>query len=186
LLDLIAGLRQPKRGRITLDGEAFCDTSTGCFLPARHRRLGYVPQELSLFPHLSVRRNLLYGGAGPHNPGSVFSMEHVSKVFELDSLLDRQIAGLSGGEQQRVALARALLSRPRLLLLDEPMANLDAVLKQRILPLLRQARDQFKVPMIYVTHQPEEGVALCDEVIVLERGKVALRGEPRDIFRIEG
>ncbi len=182
LLELVAGLRRPARGRIAVDGEVYCDRATGEFLPARDRRIGYVPQDLALFPHLCVRRNLLYGQETPPAVDSLFSLDHVSGFLELKTLLNRSVQGLSGGERQRVALARALLRRPKLLLLDEPLAGLDTALKERIISSLLRVRDEFAVPMIYVTHQSGEVGALCEEVIVIERGRLVRRGRPEVVL----
>jgi molybdate transport system ATP-binding protein len=175
LLDLIAGLRRPARGEIRLDGEVFFSSETRSNLAARLRRVGYVPQDLALFPHYSVRRNLLYGARPGDGSATGSTLERVCEVLELARLLDRRADQLSGGEAQRVALGRALLSQPRLLLLDEPLASLDAALKGRIMPYLRRARDEFKTPMLYVTHQASEAEALCEELIFLERGRVTNR-----------
>jgi len=130
-----------------------------------------------------VRGNLLYG----HHPEAAtgpFRLDHVAAVLELLPLLDRRIGNLSGGERQRVALGRALLSAPRLLLLDEPLSGLDAPLRERILPYLETVRDEFSVPMLYVSHQPEEIVRLCGEVLVLEEGKLVDRGAPLELFAV--
>ncbi len=180
LLDLIAGLRRPRSAFIQLDDRVLTDTANGVEVPTRLRGIGYVPQDLALFPHLSVRQNLLYGYKAAPDPHSLFGYEHVIEVLEIQSLVRRGVNDLSGGEKQRVALARALLASPRLLLLDEPLASLDLKLKARILPYLRRARDEFRVPMLYVTHSHEEVVALCDEVLVVERGQVAKRGKPAE------
>lgn len=182
LLDLVAGLRRAPSAFIQLGDQVLTDTVRRVEVPPRHRRIGYIPQDGALFPHLPVRGNLLYG----HREGAppAFSLEHVARVLELSPLLDRRIAGLSGGERQRVALGRALLSAPRYLLLDEPLAGLDAPLRERILPYLRTVRDEFSVPMLYVSHQPEEIVALCDDVLVLERGRVIGRGAPAALFTV--
>jgi molybdate transport system ATP-binding protein len=182
LLDLVAGLRRAPSAWIALDGRVLTDTAARYELPARRRRIGYVPQDGALFPHLSVRRNLLYGHRPPPGEPGPVTLQHVAEVLEIEPLLDRGIGALSGGERQRVALARALLSSPRLLLLDEPLAALDRPLKARILPYLKRVRAEFGVPMLYVTHDPEEVLALCEEVLVLERGKLVARGAPREIF----
>lgn len=182
LLDLVAGLRRAPSAWIALDGRVLTDTAAGYVLPARRRRIGYVPQDGALFPHLSVRRNLLYGHRPPPGEPAPVTLQHVAEVLEIEPLLDRGIGALSGGERQRVALARALLSSPRLLLLDEPLAALDRPLKARILPYLKRVRAEFGVPMLYVTHDPDEVLALCEEVLVLERGKLVARGAPREIL----
>lgn len=182
LLDLIAGLRRPASARIILGERVLADTTRGVFVRPEHRQIGYVPQDGALFPHLDVRRNLLYGHRrGEEDPR--FFLESVAEVLEITHLLDRpRPADLSGGERQRVALARALLSHPRLLLLDEPLAALDAGLKERILPYLFRVRDEFAVPMLLVTHAPSEVMALCDQAIFLEEGQVSGSGAPEDLF----
>ena len=158
ILELIAGLRVPERGAILLNGR---DVT---LLPSRERRVGYVPQDDALFPHLSVRRNITYGGA---------LQSDVVDVLELGALLDRGVRKLSGGEKKRVALARALLSGPEVLLLDEPLAGVDLELRARVLEYLVRVRDNFRVPMLLVTHQREEVEALAEEVVLLERGQVS-------------
>jgi len=175
LLDLIAGLRQPKSAFIQLDERVLTDTAGRVDVPTRHRQIGYVPQDLALFPHLSVQQNLLYGAKGSRTPGSIFSYEHVTEVLEIKPLADRRITNLSGGEKQRVALARALLASPQLLLLDEPLASLDTLLKSKIIPYLARIRDEFHIPMLYVTHDWAEVQALCTEVMIMERGKIVRR-----------
>lgn len=175
LLDLVAGLRRAKSALIQLDGRVLTDTSQSVFVPARHRGIGYVPQDLALFPHLSVRQNLLYGYKPKGDTSSLFSVEHITKVLEIQSLIQRSVLDLSGGEKQRVALARALLTSPRLLLLDEPLASLDGGLKAKILPYLARVRDEFQLPMLYVTHNPKEVMAICDEVLVMSQGRIVSR-----------
>jgi molybdate transport system ATP-binding protein len=174
LLDLVAGLRRPQSAFIRFGDEVLTDTSRGVRVPARQRGIGYVPQDLALFPHLSVRQNLLYGRK-PAAADRLFSLEHITDVLEIQSLIARGVLDLSGGEKQRVALARALLTSPRLLLLDEPLASLDTSLKAKILPYLARVRDEFKLPMLYVTHNPAEVSALCDEVLVMDRGRIISR-----------
>jgi molybdate transport system ATP-binding protein len=178
LLDLIAGLRRPIAGKVQLDNKVLFDAAVPLHLPPRLRRIGYVPQDLALFPHLNVRANLAYGYREPVMENALFTLEHVAEVMEIAQLLDRNVTTLSGGEQQRVAFARATLSAPRLLLLDEPMSNLDSRLKKRLIPFLLRIRDEFRIPLIYVTHDFEELSALCDEVIVLESGRLVARGLP--------
>jgi molybdate transport system ATP-binding protein len=182
ILEVIAGLRRPVAGRITLGGTVLLDVAAGIALKPQQRAIGYVPQEGALFPHLNVRENLLYGHQpqSPPHPGLTFG--HVTEVLEIGPLADRRTASLSGGEKQRVALGRALLRAPRLLLLDEPLAGLDLALKERLLPYLRRVRDEFAIPMIYVTHSPDEAVALCQEVLVLERGRIARQGPTGEVF----
>lgn len=175
LLDLIAGLRRPRSAFIQLDDRVLTDTAARTEVPTRHRRIGYVPQDLALFPHLSVRQNLLYGHNHSAEANPLFSYDHVTEILEIQPLASRRPELLSGGEKQRVALARALLASPRILLLDEPLASLDAPLKSRIIPYLARIRDEFRLPMIYVTHDLSEVRALCGEVLVLERGRVVER-----------
>jgi len=163
LLELIAGVRKPQSGTIELNGRVVC--GEGIFVPPRLRRVGYVPQDDALFPHLSVRQNVFYGAAGDR-AGAVVD------VLEIAPLLDRGVKRLSGGERKRVALARALLSNPEMLLLDEPLAGVDVPLRDRVLEYLVRIRDQFSIPTIYVTHHMDEVRAICEELVVLERGRV--------------
>lgn len=182
LLDLIAGLRAPRRARIEFAGETFVDTTRGISVPPHRRRIGYVPQDGALFPHLSVRENITYGLRFAPSASATIPLDHVVRVLEIESLLSRKIGFLSGGEKQRVACARALLSQPRLLLLDEPLASLDAPLKARLLPFLIRIREEFRIPLLYVTHDPRELAALCEEVIVIEGGRCAQRGPMAEVF----
>jgi molybdate transport system ATP-binding protein len=178
LLDALAGLHRPEAGTISLGDRLLTDCAKHVAVPVHQRRIGYVPQDLALFPHLSVRRNLLFGQRDGEQVDVRFSLEAVTELLEIRPLIDRSVAALSGGEKQRVALARALLTAPELLLLDEPLASLDARLKQRILPFLRRIRDAFPLPILHVSHDPAEIRALCDEVLVLEAGRVVRRGAP--------
>jgi molybdate transport system ATP-binding protein len=184
LLELIAGLRRPTSGSIELSGAGLTDHAANRFIAPQHRATGYVPQDGALFPHLPVRKNLLYGFDTAHARPAGLSFEHIVEVLEISPLLDRAIATLSGGEKQRVALGRALLAAPKLLLLDEPLASLDAALKERLLPYLHRIRDEFTIPMIYVTHSPDEVVALCDEALIFRSGKIEKRGRPADLFEV--
>ncbi len=175
LLDLIAGLRRPKSALIQLGERVLTDTAAGIRVPTRERRIGYVPQDLALFPHLSVRGNMLYGCNGNGAENSIFSYQRVTEVLEIAPLADRSVAKLSGGEKQRVALARALLTSPQILLLDEPLASLDTRLKSKIIPYLARIRDEFRLPMLYVTHDWDEVQALCAEALIMERGRIVRR-----------
>jgi molybdate transport system ATP-binding protein len=166
VLDTIAGLRHASSGEIRIGERLLYSSAEGVFVPARRRRVGYVPQDVALFPHLNVRRNVLYGAGR----GRTLSIARVVDILEIASLLDRSTAGLSGGERQRVAVARALLSGPDLLLLDEPLAAVDVELRRRIVPYLRRVRDELGVPMVYVSHAEEEVEALADHVVRLENG----------------
>ena len=182
LLDLVAGLRRARSAFIQLNDQVLTDVPQGVFVPANRRGLGYVPQDLALFPHLSVRQNLLYGhkSSGITNP--LFRFERIVELLEIQSLVQRGVSQLSGGEKQRIALARALLTSPRLLLLDEPLASLDMQLKTKILPYLTRIRDEFHVPMLYVTHDRFETLSLADEMVVLVNGKVAQTGTVQEVF----
>src|SRR5207245_8472225 len=135
-----------------------------------------VPQDLALFPHLSVRQNLLYGHKSEAAAGSPFNFDHVLDALEIRPLVQRAVTDLSGGEKQRVALARALLSSPKLLLLDEPLANLDLSLKSKIIPYLVRIRNECPVPMLYVTHDRFETLSLAEHIVVMARGQVIQTG----------
>ena len=164
LIESIAGLRPKASGRVVIDGVDVMH------LPPEKRRVGYVPQDVALFPHLNARRNLTFGGSD--------RFDDVVAILELAPLLHRAPASLSGGERQRVALGRALMTAPRLLLLDEPLAAVDQPLRERVLVFLRRVRD-LGVPMIYVTHQPAEAAALATWSVVLEQGKIAAQSKMR-------
>ena len=182
LLDLIAGLRRASSAFIQLDGRVLADTGKRFSVPTHQRGIGYVPQDLALFPHLSVRHNLLYGFKSNDTNDALFSFERVTEVLEIQPLVSRGVAELSGGEKQRVALARALLASPKILLLDEPLASLDAPLKAKIIPYLTRVRDEFRIPMLCVTHDRLEALVLADEIIVLVGGKVLQTGAVLDVF----
>lgn len=181
LLELIAGFRRPSGGSIAIHGRIVFDASARTMIAPRSRGVGYVTQDETLFPHLSVRRNLLYGA--PRGGGISPGFGEVVGVLGLEPLLDRAVTRLSGGEKRRVALARALFSGPRILLLDEPLTGLDSPLRDQVISSLKAIHSRFPVPTIYVAHNPEEVLALCDEVLVLARGRVERRGIPGEIFR---
>ncbi|HEX6199587.1 MAG TPA: ATP-binding cassette domain-containing protein [Thermoanaerobaculia bacterium] len=181
LLESIAGLR-PARGRVVVAGVVLQDSARGLRLPPERRRLGYVPQDGALFPHLSVRANLLFGrhrGAEDGHGG----FGTITDALDLGPLLARYPRHLSGGERRRVALGRALLARPRLLLLDEPTAGLDPERSRRALAQVRAVRRELGVPLLVVTHRPEEAAALADEVLVLEEGRVEDAGPVDEVLR---
>jgi molybdate transport system ATP-binding protein len=181
LLDAIAGLRPVASGRIAVDDEVLVDTAAGARLPPQRRRVGYVPQDAGLFPHLSVRENVLFGARGATREVGL-----AIDALEIGSLGARYPASLSGGEKQRVALARALATRPRLLLLDEPLAALDVSLRERIVPYLLRIRDEWATPMIYVTHNVGEARVLAGEVLLLEGGRVEAQGAPLALLATPG
>ena len=185
LLLALGGLRRAS-GRVVLDGELLQDTDRGVYLPAERRRLGYVPQSGALFPHLSVRRNLLFGRLPvfrrpPRSPAD--DERELIDALDLGPLLDRYPGSLSGGERRRVALARALLVRPRLLLLDEPTSGLDARRARRALAHIREVRRRLGVPSLVVTHRQDEALALADEVLLLDEGTVRAAGPIRAVLR---
>lgn len=178
---LVAGLLRPEEGRIEVDGETLTGTAPRVFVPPYRRRIGYVFQDARLFPHLSVRSNLLYGRwLAPRGVPRV-ALEPVVAMLGLGELLARRPGGLSGGERQRVAIGRALLCGPRLLVLDEPLASLDGARKAEILPYLDRLKAS-GVPMLYVSHAADEVRRLADGVVRLEAGRVAARGTPDEVL----
>ena len=176
LLGAIAGLVRPRRGRIVLDGVTLCDVARGVWVPPHRRRVGLVFQDSQLFPHLSVRGNLEYGLKLVPTAERRFTLAQIAALLDIEPLLARRPQHLSGGEKQRVALGRALLSAPRLLLLDEPLAALDAGLKQQILPFLRRVKDELGTPMLYVSHAIDEILHLTSELVVIDAGRVLAHG----------
>jgi len=179
LIETLAGWRAPAAGRICVGGVVFFDDRAGVALPIEQRGVGYVPQDALLLPHWNVGRNLRAGPAGVDEA----HLERTLAILEIGHLLERSCQRLSGGERQRVALARALVSRPRILLLDEPLGSLDLPLRRRILPYLIRVRDEFDLPTMFVSHDPTEVKALCDEVLVLESGRVVAQGAPDEALR---
>ena len=172
LLALIAGLLRPRSGSIRFGQTSLVDSAKKIFVPAWQRHFGLVFQDGQLFPHLSVRDNLLYGHARLAAERRLFPLDTVLQLLEIGHLLDRRPALLSGGERQRVALGRALLYSPRLLLLDEPLSSLDDRLKQQILPFLKRVKDETRIPMLYVTHARAEVEYLADRVLSMENGRL--------------
>jgi molybdate transport system ATP-binding protein len=176
VVNTIAGLIRPSRGRIAVAGETLVDTDLGIFTPPHLRRIGYVFQEARLFPHLTVRQNLLYGRWFSRGAADGAPLEQVVDVLGIAPLLHRRPARLSGGERQRVALGRAWLARPRLLLLDEPLSSLDAARKNEILPYIERLRDETRIPIVYVSHSLAEVARLATDVVLLSEGRVTAAG----------
>ncbi len=182
LVEMMAGLRRPDAGRIALDDLVLADHAQRIFVQPEKRGVGYVPQDLALFPHLSVLKNILYGRSAATRTATSLELDPIVQLLEIEPLLERSVAQLSGGQKQRVAFARALLAHPRLLLLDEPLASLDRELKLRILPYLRRIRDELGLPMLYVSHAPEEMFSLCDQIMVLHDGRCLRVSPPDELF----
>ncbi len=182
VVNAIAGILRPDRGRIHIDGEAVFDGERGIDVPTPRRRVGYVFQEGRLFPHLNVRQNLRYARLFSRSPEPAGQFEHVADLLGLAHLLERRPGNLSGGEKQRVAIGRALLSDPRLLLLDEPLAALDAHRKDEILHYIELLRDEVRVPIVYVSHSVEEVVRLADTVVLMSSGEVAAAGAAEEVM----
>ncbi len=182
VVNAIAGLLRPDAGRVVADGVVLVDTAAGIFVPRHRRRVGYVFQEGRLFPHLTVRQNLVFGRWFAPRDAAPADLGHIVELLGIGHLLDRRPAGLSGGEKQRVAIGRALLARPRLLLIDEPLAALDAARKDEILPYLGRLRDDVRVPILYVSHSIPEVARLATTVVALAEGRVVRSGPAAEVL----
>jgi molybdate transport system ATP-binding protein len=186
LVNAIAGLYRPERGYVAVDGTVLTDTPGGVFVPPHRRRVGYVFQEGRLFPHFNVRQNLLYGrwfapkAASSSLVGNDF--DQVVELLGIGHLLTRRPANLSGGEKQRIAIGRALLARPRLLVMDEPLASLDEGRRAEIFPYIERLRDEMRVPIVYVSHSIAEVARLATTLVVLSEGEVAAIGPTAQIM----
>ncbi len=177
LLETIAGLRPKARGRIAVGDTVLLDSEQRLSLAPERRRVGYVPQDAGLFPHLTALENVRFGAGR-----SADRMESAIDILDIRNLLHRRPRSLSGGEKQRVALARALATDPKLLLLDEPLAALDVALRERILPYLLRVRDEWKIPMLYVSHNPGEALLLAQHALLLREGTVEAAGRPLSLL----
>src|SRR6202162_4318505 len=182
LINAIAGLLRPERARIVVDGAVLTDTEHGVFVATRRRRIGYVFQEGRLFPHLTVRQNLLYGRWFAPRGGTAGEVDQIIDLLGIAGMLQRRAAHLSCREKQRVAIGRALLARPRLLVMDEPLASLDEARKTEILPYIERLRDEAGVAIVYVSHQVAEVARLATTMVVLNEGRVAAIGSTAAIM----
>src|SRR5579859_4412229 len=182
LVRLLAGLDRPDAGHIRLNGATLFDSGAGTDLPAHNRRIGLVFQDSRLLPHYSVRGNLLYGFKRTPESDRFVTLDEVAGLLGLEKLLDRRPGGLSGGEKQRVAIGRALLASPRLLLMDEPLASLDAERKSEILPYIERLRRETGLPIVYVSHAIDEVARLADNVAVMSDGRIAAFGPVAEVM----
>ncbi|GAB4068134.1 molybdenum ABC transporter ATP-binding protein [Ancylobacter sonchi] len=182
IIQAVAGVVRPDRGRIVVDGETYFDSAGGIDVPIERRRAGYVFQDARLFPHMSVERNLRYGQRRARGADAGIGFDAVVELLGIGHLLGRRPHTLSGGEKQRVAIGRALLSQPRLLLMDEPLAALDAARKAEILPYLERLRDEMKLPILYVSHSLEEVLRLSDRVVALKDGQQIAEGSVAEVM----
>lgn len=178
VVNSVAGLLRPDVGHIEVDGETLVDTDKGIFRPPHRRNVGYVFQDARLFPHLSVRQNLLYGAP----KGQVDELDRIAELLDIVPLIDRRIGALSGGEKQRVAIGRALLSNPRILLMDEPLAALDEPRKAEILPYIERLAHEAKIPILYVSHSLSEVARLASTLVILSNGRIARAGPATQLF----
>jgi molybdate transport system ATP-binding protein len=183
LVNLVGGLIRPNEGRIAVEGRVLVDTGAKIFVPKHRRRLGYVFQDARLFPHLTVRQNLLYGRWFTPKAERYQSLDRVVDLLGIAPLLERRPSLLSGGERQRVAIGRALIASPRLILMDEPLAALDEARKAEILPYIRRLRDEAGIPILYVSHSVAEVEQLATTVVVLAAGRVVAKGDPGATLR---
>ena len=181
LINMLAGLLRPDSGSISVAGTLLFDAARGVDLPVERRRLGYVFQEGRLFPHLSVRGNLVYGLKRTPRGERRIELDQIVALLGLEALLERRPAQLSGGEKQRVALGRALLANPRLLLMDEPLAALDQPRREEVLPFIERLRDELAVPIVYVSHAMEEILRLADRMVLVSNGRAEAVGSLEEL-----
>lgn len=185
VLGLIAGLLRPDAGHVRIDGETLVDVAAGVFVPPHRRRIGVVFQDALLFPHLSVRANLDYGRRFAAR-GRPVDADAVIAMLGIGHLLERRPGGLSGGERQRVAIGRALLSGPRLLLLDEPLASLDFERRREVMPYVQRLRDELGWPLVYVSHAVDEVARIAHDVVLLDDGASVAQGPPGEVLAPAG
>ncbi len=181
LLNMVAGLCRPEAGRIVAGGRVLFDSQAGIDVPPERRRIGYIFQEGRLFPHLTVRGNLVYGMRRAPSAERYVELDQVVALLGIDTLLDRRPPSLSGGEKQRVAIGRALLASPRLLLMDEPLAALDEPRKAEILPFIERLHAEIEVPIVYVSHAIDEVLRLADTLAVIEAGRILAVGPVEEL-----
>lgn len=182
VINMVAGLSRPGTGRIVVDDRVLFDSAAGINLAPEERRLGYVFQEARLFPHLDVAANLRFGRNRIPKRDRTIAFDDVVEVLGIGHLLDRRPAGLSGGEKQRVAIGRALLACPRILLMDEPLAALDAARKAELLPFIGSLSRRFSIPILYVSHAMDEVLRLADTLVLLDAGRVAAMGSVESLL----
>lgn len=182
VINMIAGLTRPDTGYIKVGEDVLYDSANGINVPPEKRRLGYIFQDGRLFPHLDVRNNLLYGAKEATGNGPEITFDRVVDVLEIANLLERKPANLSGGEKQRIAIGRALLSQPRLLLMDEPLAAIDVQLRAEILPFIEELRDTFGLTVIYVSHAIDEVIRLADKMVLISDGVKKAEGDVEEIM----
>ncbi len=181
-LRCFAGLEQPAKGYLQVAGEVWQDSASGYFLPAHKRAIGYVFQDANLFPHLTVRRNLDYGQRRIPAAQRTVALDQALALLGIEHLLERMPSALSGGERQRVGIARALVTSPRLLLMDEPLASLDIKRKQEVLPYLERLHEELDIPVLYVSHAPNEVARLADHLVLLDEGQVRASGPLKQLL----
>jgi len=182
LLNLVSGLLRPDAGEIALDGDVIFSSEKGIDLPPERRRIGYVFQDDLLFPHLTVDQNLRYGHDLLPPQRRRFEVDRIVELLEIGPLLPRRPAQLSGGERQRVALARAIVTRPRILLMDEPLSNLDPPLRQALIEEIRRLQRALGLTILYVTHATEETFRLADRAAIMRDGRIEQAGAPRELY----
>lgn len=179
IVNMIAGLLRPDTGKLVIDGKVLFDSASGIDMAPYDRDIGYVFQDSRLFPHMTVKSNLLYGAG--RKTETRFTLEQITELLDIGHLLDRRPRDLSGGERQRVSIGRTILSNPQILLMDEPLASLDGARKAEILPFIQRLRDELGLPIIYVSHSLEEVVRLADVMVLIDAGRVAASGDVGDI-----